>query len=1162
MHCDFIHLRSQSSYSLLESALTIDKIIELAVANHMPALCLSDRGNLFGLLEFALGCSKAGVQPIHGIILNVIIPDITTDSKIIHPANNFAEILLIAKDPAGYQNLLKLSSYVFVKNDRKICNHITIADLIDHQQGIIALSSYTDGIIGKFLLAKNQPQAVFWAHKLQDIFADRFYCEIMRHSLAREQLIESAYLEIAVDLNIPLVATNQVLFSDVSRHDDHDVLLCLLEGVTKGVKDRRRVSNQCYFKSSSQMVQLFSDLPEALENTIALAQRCYVMAVPHPPMLPNFVSQVSEDEQIRQDAELGLDGKLAAKFKFENTPLAEQVQITEQYLERLNYELAVICKMHFSGYFLIVSDFIKWSKEQGISVGPGRGSGAGSVVAWSLLITDLDPIKFGLLFERFLNSERISMPDFDIDFCQERREEVIDYVRAKYGDNRVGQIITFGKMQAKAVIKDVSRVLSLPYNYANYLTELVPFNAVNPVTLEQAIHEVAELKSAASGQGLYDMRGEVTLIQQVLSTALALEGLHRHASIHAAGLVISGRDLVEIVPVYKSLNSPMLVVQYSMKYAELAGLIKFDFLGLQTLTVITKCLKLLLEQNIKIDFSSNLFDDALTYQMLSTGQSTGVFQFESAGMKDTLRQLKPDCLGDLIALGALYRPGPMENIPVYIACKHGKQQPDYLHPLLESILQETYGVIIYQEQVIEIAKILANYTLGTADLLRRAMGKKIKSEMAAQEQQFINGAKANGVTYEQAKSIFTTVAKFAGYGFNKAHASAYGVISYQTAYLKANFPAEFLVSCLNLEINNNDKINVFIQEARQSNITIMPPDINYSTGYFSVQDQPQKTIIYGLGAIKNVTVAFAKLVETERASNGDFRNIINFVERLPHKAVNRRLLENLIKAGCFDNCHQNRQQLLLSVEKLMAYAASYHQEAGSNQFSLIKVNTISQAILVSADHAALLNDTALGLQEFEVLGLFINKHPLTEYQNLLAKLNMINSRSLKHDLPPGLSIIKIAGIIQKKEARMSARGRFITLQLSDQFGIFEVTIFSEELLKNYVHLLNVETLVVVQCEAARDQGGVRLVAKSFSGLSDMIRDTKFNLKLYPKNLAELQIIVDLLKLRTGSLSSNNTSVVLFIPVNPQFTAKIELLMYFYLEILDLETLKKFSPELG
>ncbi|ABV75443.1 DNA polymerase III subunit alpha [Rickettsia akari str. Hartford] len=1184
MQPEFIHLRTQSSYSFLESALTLEKIVELASSNKMPAICLADRGNLFGSLEFALYAVKKGLQPIHGVILNIK-----------YDVDIFAQILLIAKDETGYKNLLKLSSLTFTKNDRKICDHITFEDLIKYQEGLIALCCYTDGIVGKCLLAREQEQAMLFARTLQEILGDRFYFEIMRHDLPEEQFIEDSYIKIASELSIPLVATNKVLFSEKSMHDAHDVLLCISAGVTKEYPDRKTVSENCYFRSPHEMREIFSDLPNAIQNTVNLRERCYFAAHANPPMLPNFATKdISETDLIRKDAKEGLLARLATKFKSEHISLENQEELKTEYFARLNYELDIICNMNFAGYFLIVSDFIKWSKKKGILVGPGRGSGAGSVVAWSLLITDLDPIKFGLLFERFLNPERISMPDFDIDFCQERREEVINYVRSKYGHNRVGQIITFGKMQAKAVIKDVARVLSLPYKFADYLTELVPFSAVNPVTLEQAMREVPELANAAKGNGLYNLEGEAELIKLVLDTSLILEGLHRHVSTHAAGIVIACTDLVDIVPVYKDANSDMLVVGYSMKYSEIAGLIKFDFLGLQTLTVITDCKKLLKEQGIEVDFNNMTFDDNKTYQMLCKGKGVGVFQFESIGMKDALRRLKPDSIHDLIALGALYRPGPMENIPTYIACKHKLKQPDYLHELLKPILEETYGVVIYQEQVQRIAQILAGYTLGAADLLRRAMGKKIKKEMEEHEEIFVKGAIANNISESQAKSIFATVAKFAGYGFNKAHAAAYGVISYQTAYLKANYSAEFLVACLNLELNNHDKINLFLQEAKDSGIKIIAPNINSSEGYFTTchfgsalchprvgvdpektsemkmdsrfcenniestgYDKEERAIIFALGAIKGVTPSFGKLVTDERKARGAFKSITDFIERLPPKSINSKLLENLIKSGCFDELHDNRLQLFLSISKLLAYSTSYHEEQESNQFSLIKVSSLSPTILVSSDYA---DKNTLAFYEFESMGLFISNHPLTEYQEIFSRLNILNTAYLYNNLPEGTNRVNLAGVIQKKDSRMSARGRFVTLVLSDPENIFELSVFSEEVLKDYVHLLDVKSLVVVNCDVVKDEGGIKLTAKSFSSIEDAINNKQFELQLYPKNYEELEQIVTLLSARTNNGDHSNAKATIYLQSEDvkNFVAKITLSEQFFLQVQDFEILKGYS----
>ncbi len=1146
METKFIHFRTQSSYSLLESSLKIEDIIKLASSNKMTSVCLADRGNLFASLEFAMAALESKIQPIHGAILNVLFSN--------KGKKDFAEILVIAKDEEGYLNLLQLVSFLYTKNDRSICNHITFADLSEHSRGLIVLSGYVNGVIGKLLLENSIDTAIYAAKKLKGIFGDRFYFEIMRHGYAKEKQIESEYLKIANQLEIPLLATNQVVFADISNHDAHDVLLCISQSVVRDEQNRKRVSNQCYFKSVDEMVELFKDLPEAIENTVHLATRCYVMAQTRPPCLPNFSDgEISEEELIREQVRQGLEFRLNQKFTKEKINISNQPKIKQEYLQRLDYELDIICKMNFSGYFLIVSDFIKWSKANGIAVGPGRGSGAGSVVAWVLQITDLDPIKFGLLFERFLNPERISMPDFDIDFCQERREEVISYVRSKYGNERVGQIITFGKMQAKAVIKDVSRVLGLSYTIADYLTELVPFNAVHQVTLSQAIEDVAELKVAASGKGLYTIEGDNELIEQVLSTSLILEGLHRHASTHAAGIVIANQDLTRIVPVYRDVNSDMLVVQYSMKYAELAGLVKIDFLGLQTLTGITKTLILLSERGIKVDIDAIPYDDKATYEMLSKGLSTGVFQFESVGMKNALRKLGPDNVDDIIALGALYRPGPMDNIPTFIACKHGSQEVDYLHPLLEPILKFTYGVIIYQEQVMEIARVLSGYSLGAADLLRRAMGKKVKGEMDAQEEIFVSGAVRNNVPAGQARSIFTTVAKFAGYGFNKAHASAYGVISYQTAYLKANFPTEFLVASLNLDIDNSDKMSIFLQEAKIFNIEIISPDINKSRGLFSIAyDGEERSIIFAFGAIKNVTTNFGKMVVQTRENGGVFKSIIDFAERIDPKLINRRLLENIIKAGCFDKLHSNRNALIQSVPKILAYCASYHLEQQSNQFSLISVDTVSSDVLISAEECSSVD---LAFFEFDVLGLFLKNHPLSGVVDLLEKSGVKSSKYIKEELPQGAYQHKLTGVITKKDARMSQRGRFVTLILSDPDGIFEVTIYNDDVFKNYAHLINVKEQVVVTCDVFKDKGGLRLTANRFATIDSELQGARHDINLYPRNKDEVESILSVLQGKVNS-SKNNSSITVFVRAEGDFVAKVNMQTCFYLEEQDLQELSK------
>lgn len=1122
---EFVHLRVQSSYSMLESTIKIEHIPSLT--RNMKAVALTDRNNLFGALEFSTTLAKAGIQPIHGIILNIDFKNLTKNHEF-EQGEIIAEILLLAKDKIGFQNLLKLASKLYLKEEVNLSNlYLTLEELKQYSEGIIALSAYMEGIVGKYLQKGLVERAEIAASSLRQIFGDRFYFEITRASVVNKAL-ESPYLAIAEKLQIPLAATNPVMFGTPDMYGHHDTLLCIADGVVKEQESRRTVSKECYFKSEEEMKELFADLPSALSNTFYIAQRCSVMAEVSPPMLPSFTLEgKSEEALLYEDAHAGLLERV------------EEFNITqyEDYKKRLDYELSIITRMGFAGYFLIVADFIKWCKKNDIPVGPGRGSGAGSMVAWCLSITGLDPIKFGLLFERFLNPERVSMPDFDIDFCQERRGEVISYVKSKYGENRVAQIITFGKLQAKAVIKDVARVLGLRYGIADAISKLVPFNAVNPVTLEKAIEEVGELKHAFEGKGLYSMEideDDKELVKEVITAALKLEGLHRHASIHAAGIVISKDDLVKMVPLYREPSSEMIVIQYSMKYAELAGLVKFDFLGLKTLTVIDACIKLIEER--KINISNIPLDDLTTYKLLSTGNATGIFQFESVGMKDSLRRLKPDSVKDLIALGALYRPGPMENIPIYIACKHGKQEPDYLHPMLEPILKETYGVIIYQEQVLEIAKVMAGYSLGEADLLRRAMGKKIKSEMEAQERLFIEGAKKNGISQEQASAIFKHVEKFAGYGFNKAHAAAYGIISYQTAYLKANYPIEFCTAALNLDIHDTDKINIFIQEARLLSIKVMPPNINSSRSIFTIKklEDSTKVIEFGLSALKGIGNNAANVIVNEREKRGQFKSIFEFAQRVPSTIMNKKLLESLINSGAFDELYLNRNTLFKNIPSILEYASKFHEDKMTNQSSLFEIASVIRHPIFKEVAEYTLHEKSIN--EFKALGFFLSSHPLDNLIQLLQESGVIFSSNLLDAIPEGTSNIKIAGVIYSKSSRMSARGKFITLKLSDPTGIFEVTVFNDIVLRDYAHLLQEEVAVVINAEARKDEGGLRITVLTLEHIEDFFKSKLQKLEIVVEEGKKLEYITDFLYKRKGG----KTNVTLQVKNNIGFSIIINL----------------------
>ena len=826
----YIALRNHTTYSLCKGAIKIADLIDKAKALQMPALAIMDSQNLFGALEFSMTCKKAGIQPILGC--EMMIDFNLQDSKNISNVDfteNLCKTPLIATSEEGYRNLMFLVSDSYLKRQNGIVPFVNFELLKQKSSGIIALSGGSEGLIGKLLLQGQDKQAHKFLLEIKEIFNNNFYIEITRHGTKNEDLIEEKLLQLAFENNIPLVATNDVYFLTPEMHEAQDILSCIYEGHSLVEENRKKNSPEQYFKNYEQFLELFKDLPEAIENTIKIAKKCHTMAFERPPTLPKFSTEANFDEalELRNQSLEGLKMRLKNKFLIEEIDAETQQKIDKEYFERLEYELGIIIKMNFSGYFLIVSDFIKWAKNNEIPVGPGRGSGAGSIIAWSLQITDLDPIRFGLLFERFLNPERVSMPDFDIDFCQSRRDEVIDYVQKKYGTDFVAQIITFGKLQARAVLKDVGRVLQMPYSQVDRICKLIPFNAIEAVTLEKAIEMDKDLQQAIQDD---------PQINKLVSIALKLEGLNRHASTHAAGVVIGDRPLREICALYNDEGSTMPAVGYSMKYAESAGLVKFDFLGLKTLTTILETVKLVYKTRaIKIDIAHLKLDDKKTFEMLASGDSIGVFQIESSGMRSVLRQMRADKIEDIIALISLYRPGPMDNIPTYIRRKHGEEKIAYPHPLLEAVLKETNGVIVYQEQVMEIAKILAGYSLGGADLLRRAMGKKIKEEMDQQRKIFVEGAKKNNVSDHQANEIFDLVDKFAGYGFNKSHAAAYAMISYQTAYLKAHFLPEFLTASINLEIDNTDKINIFLQVAKSHKIPVLAPDINQSQADFSIE---------------------------------------------------------------------------------------------------------------------------------------------------------------------------------------------------------------------------------------------------------------------------------------------------------------------------------------
>ncbi len=1076
-HADFVHLRVHSAYSLSEGALKIPDIAALCRANRMPAVAIADTNNLFGALEFSQTCAKAGVQPIIGCQLSVAFE---TPEPGRPQRGSFDRLVLLAQNETGYRNLLKLTSQAFLAVDAGASPHVPGDAVCAHADGLIALTGGAQGPLGRYLAAGQGDAAEAACDRLKAIFGDRLYIEIARQGVREETAIEPGLLALADALGLPLVATNEAFFAEEGMFAAHDALLCIAGGTSVNEQDRRRLTPEFRFKTAQEMRAQFADIPEALDNTLAIAERCAVMAETRAPILPHFVSDAgrSEADELRHRATEGLEERLAGRVVDAGASEADGEAAARPYRERLETELGIVEKMGYPGYFLIVADFIQWAKGEGIPVGPGRGSGAGSVVAWALTITDLDPLRWGLLFERFLNPERVSMPDFDIDFCQERRDEVIRYVQRKYGADRVAQIITFGKLQARAVLRDVGRVFEMPYGQVDRLCKLVPNNPANPVTLQEAIEIEPQLQ---------EQRRQDDSVARLIDIALQLEGLYRHASTHAAGVVIGDRPLEELIPLYRDPRSDMPVSQFNMKDVEKAGLVKFDFLGLKTLSVLQKAVDLLKVRGIEVDLERLPLDDAATYAMISRADTTGVFQLESSGMRDVLRRLKPDRFEDIIAVVALYRPGPMENIPAYINRKHGIEAVAYDHPKLEPVLKETFGIPIYQEQVQQMARDLAGYTLGSADLLRRAMGKKIKAEMDAQGGTFIRGCQEHsGIEDRHARQIFDTMAAFAGYGFNKSHAAAYALVAYQTAWFKANHPVEFYAASMSFDMGNADRIAGFRRELQNEGIALLPPDVNRSGVAFTVEEG---AVRYALAALKNVGAAAMESLVGERTENGRFRDVGDLADRLGAGVVNKRQMEHLIKAGALDSLNPNRRQLFEGVDAITRLAARAADDRSSNQVSLFGDDPAAAGAALRLPDVPDWALTDRLRHEFDAVGVYLSAHPLDSYAKSLEKLGAVPYARLIEMAQAGdpPSVAKLAGtVIGRKERRNAKGNKFAFVQLSDASGIYEVTVFSEALAQSRDLLddaAETNAPVLVNADVRIEDGeSIRLLVRSFATL--------------------------------------------------------------------------------
>jgi len=1092
----FVHLHVHSSYSLLEGALTIARLAELAKKDRQPALALTDTDNMFGALEFSEKMASAGIQPIVGCALGVDFGD--QENRGPSAADTWPRIVLLAARENGYRSLMRLSSRAYLETEPHERPHIKLAWLDGETDGLIALTGGPNGPLDVAIAAGQNALALARCEELQRRFGDRLYIELQRHGMASERTVEPILIELGYGRGIPLVATNEPFFATREDHEAHDALLCIAEGKLISDGDRRQLTAEHRFKSRAEMTQLFADLPEALAATVEIAERCAFRPVTLAPILPRFsaergAGEMDEAQTLRRAAEAGLEQRL------KRHGLAHGLT-TEDYRERLAFELGVIERMKYSGYFLIVADFIQWAKGQGIPVGPGRGSGAGSLVAYALTITDLDPLRFGLLFERFLNPERISMPDFDVDFCQDRRDEVIQYVQERYGRDRVAQIITFGTLQARGVLRDVGRVLQMPYGQVDKLCKLVPQNPANPVTLKRAIEDEPRLQAERD-------RDPVT--RRAFDIAQKLEGLHRHASTHAAGIVIGERSLTELVPLYRDPKSLMPVTQFNMKWVEPAGLVKFDFLGLKTLTVLDLAVKLVRRRDIDIDLSSLPLDDAKTYEMLARGETVGVFQVESQGMRRALVDMRPDRFEDLIVLVALYRPGPMANIPTYCARKLGQERTDYLHPKLEPILQATYGIITYQEQVQQIARDLAGYSLGKADILRRAMGKKDRKEMASQRDDFISGAVERGIGRGDAEAIFDTCAKFAEYGFNKSHSAPYALLTYQTAYMKANYPVEFLAASMTLDMGNTDKLAEFRAEAVRLGVEVEPPSINRSGVEFDVEGN---TIYYALAALRGVG---RQAVQGILDARGDkpFADMADFARRINPRAVNKRVLESLAASGAFDTLEPNRARSFAAVDIVLAAAQRAHDNAALGQNELFGGPATKEPLALPVLEPWL---PAERLQkEYDAIGFFLTGHPLDDYAAALKRLRVQSWAEFARAVKAGAGGGRVAGTVVSRTERRTRNGtKMGIIGLSDPSGHYEAVLFAEGLAQ-YRDLLEPGTAVLLFLTAEVQAEEVRARIQSAEPLDEAAAKMQKGLRVFLRNEAPIDGLVRRLQ-PTGS----------------------------------------------
>ncbi|WP_341859744.1 DNA polymerase III subunit alpha [Qipengyuania sp. GPGPB31] len=1046
----FVPFRILSAYTMLEGAIDPKAMAKLAKERGFPAVAIADRNGLYGAVMFANACKAEGIQPLIGTLLGVARPSRDEGAE----GKQVDYLPLYAQDEAGYDNLCHLVSKAHLERPLEFEPHVRIGDLDGRTDGLIAFTGASEGAVTRLLAEGEQSHAEALLDRLQALFPDRLYIELARRGDPVEERAEAALVDLAYARDLPLVATNPANFAEPHMHKAHDAMLCIAGSTHVDAEERARSNPESYVKTYHMMEEAFADLPEAVQNTVVVAQRCAYAPPYRKPILPSLAGDLEgEARALEEDARKGLEARLE--------PYGEMSEEERKvYFDRLQFEVDIINQMGFPGYFLIVADFIKWAKDHDIPVGPGRGSGAGSLVAWALTITDLDPIQLGLLFERFLNPERVSMPDFDIDFCETRRGEVIRYVQQKYGHDHVAQIITFGKLKARAVLRDTGRILQMSYGHVDRLCKMVPNHPTDPWTLPRALNGAADFKNE------YDNDNEV---KRLVDLAMQLEGFPRNSSTHAAGVVIGDRPLAKLVPLYRDPRSDMPVTQYDMKNVESSGLVKFDFLGLKTLSVLKKAVDLLKRREIDIDLSQLPLDDPKVYELMKAGNTVGVFQLESEGMRRTLTAVKPTNFGDIIALVSLYRPGPMDNIPLFGKRKAGEVAIEFPHAKLEGILAETYGIFVYQEQVMQAAQILAGYSLGDADLLRRAMGKKVQAEMDIQRERFVTGCKeVSGIEKAEANALFDLIDKFAGYGFNKSHAAAYALLAYQTAWLKAHYPEEFYAASMCFDMHQSEKLAVFVDDARRGGITVLPPSLNHSEAEYTVeQTDDGYAVRYALAGIRNVGERAMEAIVEEREAAGRFESLKDLFERLPKGSMNSRQLEALISAGALDEFEANRAKLMANADMLLAVADAAERERSSGQAGLFGGEDAAvddDLRLKDAEDWSLSEARA---REKENMGFSFKQHATAAYREIASAQGARSHASLMSGGVPGGGRMGAVMAVQVEGASKGTtkRGKpFIRADFSDASGQFSAACFEEGLVEKFLEWARNGTCVKLDVE--------------------------------------------------------------------------------------------------